>query len=139
MTRVLVTGSTAGLGRSAARQLLEDGHEVVLHARNPARADSVADLVDRAAGVYKRLNFDYEREVRIVVQQPASNFETLLRGGPLPEPLPGISQKVDLRDLLTDIVVSPYGSEWFLNSVRGLIRLAGLDGLSVQFSSMRQT
>jgi NAD(P)-dependent dehydrogenase (short-subunit alcohol dehydrogenase family) len=51
MTRVLVTGSTAGLGCAAARQLLEDGYEVVLHARNPARADSVADLVHRAAGL----------------------------------------------------------------------------------------
>jgi NAD(P)-dependent dehydrogenase (short-subunit alcohol dehydrogenase family) len=51
MARVLVTGSTAGLGCSAARQLLEDGHEVVLHARNSARLDSFGDLVDRAAGV----------------------------------------------------------------------------------------
>lgn len=51
MTRVLVTGSTAGLGCAAARQLLEDGHEVVLHARNSERAESVADLVPRAAGL----------------------------------------------------------------------------------------
>jgi NAD(P)-dependent dehydrogenase (short-subunit alcohol dehydrogenase family) len=51
MTRVLVTGSTAGLGFSAARQLLEDGHEVVLHARNSARAGSLGDLAERAAGV----------------------------------------------------------------------------------------
>src|SRR6516165_1942892 len=51
MTRVLVTGSTTGLGWSSARQLIEDGHEVVLHARNAARLDSVADLAARAAGV----------------------------------------------------------------------------------------
>src|SRR5438105_876945 len=51
MTRVLVTGSTAGLGLAAARQLLEDGHEVVLHARNSARVNSVTDLVGGAAGV----------------------------------------------------------------------------------------
>jgi NAD(P)-dependent dehydrogenase (short-subunit alcohol dehydrogenase family) len=51
MARVLITGSTAGLGRAAARDLLVDGHEVVLHARNSARAGSVDELARRAAGV----------------------------------------------------------------------------------------
>jgi NAD(P)-dependent dehydrogenase (short-subunit alcohol dehydrogenase family) len=51
MTGVLLTSSTAGLGWSAARQLIEDGHEVVLHARNSARLGGAADLVGRAAGV----------------------------------------------------------------------------------------
>jgi NAD(P)-dependent dehydrogenase (short-subunit alcohol dehydrogenase family) len=51
MSRVLITGSTAGLGRGAARYLLDDGHEVVLHARTSARAESVADLARRAAGL----------------------------------------------------------------------------------------
>jgi NAD(P)-dependent dehydrogenase (short-subunit alcohol dehydrogenase family) len=51
MARVLITGSTAGLGRAAARNLLDDGHEVVLHARTSARASSVDDLARRAAGV----------------------------------------------------------------------------------------
>jgi NAD(P)-dependent dehydrogenase (short-subunit alcohol dehydrogenase family) len=51
MARVLITGSTAGLGWAAARSLLDDGHEVVLHARNSARVGSVADLAGRAAGV----------------------------------------------------------------------------------------
>lgn len=51
MARVLITGSTTGLGRAAARDLLDDGHEVVLHARNSARAGSVDDLARRAAGV----------------------------------------------------------------------------------------
>jgi NAD(P)-dependent dehydrogenase (short-subunit alcohol dehydrogenase family) len=38
MSRVLITGSSDGLGLLAARHLLAAGHEVVLHARNPARA-----------------------------------------------------------------------------------------------------
>jgi NAD(P)-dependent dehydrogenase (short-subunit alcohol dehydrogenase family) len=41
MARVLVTGSSDGLGLMAARLLVEDGHEVTLHARNEARADDV--------------------------------------------------------------------------------------------------
>jgi NAD(P)-dependent dehydrogenase (short-subunit alcohol dehydrogenase family) len=39
MARVFVTGSADGLGFLAGRSLLESGHEVVLHARNPTRAE----------------------------------------------------------------------------------------------------
>ena len=40
MARVFVTGSADGLGRLAAQQLLAQGHEVVLHARNAERAQA---------------------------------------------------------------------------------------------------
>jgi NAD(P)-dependent dehydrogenase (short-subunit alcohol dehydrogenase family) len=51
MARVFVTGSTDGLGLAAARWLMADGHEVVLHARNARRASALTDLGDRVAGV----------------------------------------------------------------------------------------
>ena len=38
MSKVLVTGSADGLGHEAAKQLVRDGHDVVLHARDEARA-----------------------------------------------------------------------------------------------------
>ena len=38
MARVFITGSSDGLGRNAAKLLVERGHSVVLHARNDARA-----------------------------------------------------------------------------------------------------
>jgi NAD(P)-dependent dehydrogenase (short-subunit alcohol dehydrogenase family) len=38
VSRVFITGSTDGLGLMAGRLLLEQGHQVVLHARNAARA-----------------------------------------------------------------------------------------------------
>jgi NAD(P)-dependent dehydrogenase (short-subunit alcohol dehydrogenase family) len=41
MSRVFITGSSDGLGLMAARSLLDEGHEVTLHARNRERA---ADL-----------------------------------------------------------------------------------------------
>ena len=49
MARVFITGSADGLGRLAAQTLLEDGHEVVVHARNHDRLTAVRDLVDRGA------------------------------------------------------------------------------------------
>ncbi len=49
--RVLVTGSMDGLGRGAAEALLDQGHEVVVHARNRERAASAPELTGRAVGV----------------------------------------------------------------------------------------
>ena len=49
--RVFITGSTDGLGRDAAQTLIDEGHQVVLHARSKQRARTLADLAPRAAGV----------------------------------------------------------------------------------------
>jgi NAD(P)-dependent dehydrogenase (short-subunit alcohol dehydrogenase family) len=51
MARVLITGSATGLGEAAARSLLDDGHDVVLHARNRERARSIDDLAARPTDV----------------------------------------------------------------------------------------
>src|SRR5690242_9258745 len=51
VARIFITGSTDGLGRGAARTLMEEGHQVVLHARSRERASALADLAPRSAGV----------------------------------------------------------------------------------------
>jgi NAD(P)-dependent dehydrogenase (short-subunit alcohol dehydrogenase family) len=51
MARVFITGSTDGLGRAAARSLLDAGHQVVLHARSSDRTAALGDLASQAAGV----------------------------------------------------------------------------------------
>src|SRR3954454_6441500 len=51
MARVLITGSNAGLGLGAGRELLVEGHEVILHARNHERAATIGDLARDAAGI----------------------------------------------------------------------------------------
>ncbi|MCU1525052.1 MAG: daunorubicin ketoreductase [Microbacteriaceae bacterium] len=51
MSRILITGSTDGLGLAAARQLLEDGHQVIAHARNHVRADEVLTTLPRLSTV----------------------------------------------------------------------------------------
>jgi len=38
MARIFITGSANGLGQLSAKSLIEQGHKVVLHARNPGRA-----------------------------------------------------------------------------------------------------
>jgi NAD(P)-dependent dehydrogenase (short-subunit alcohol dehydrogenase family) len=49
MSRVFITGSADGLGQMAARLLVTEGHQVILHGRNQARAREALDAVPGAA------------------------------------------------------------------------------------------
>ena len=48
MARVFITGSADGLGQMAARLMVADGHQVVLHARNDKRAKEARAAVPGA-------------------------------------------------------------------------------------------
>jgi NAD(P)-dependent dehydrogenase (short-subunit alcohol dehydrogenase family) len=49
MARIFITGSADGLGRAAAQTLLNDGHEVIVHARSAERLAAVNDLIGQGA------------------------------------------------------------------------------------------
>ena len=51
MSKIFITGSSDGLGQLAAKALIDEGHEVVLHARNEARGKQALDNVPGAANV----------------------------------------------------------------------------------------
>ena len=51
MARVFITGSADGLGQLAGKQLIDEGHRVVLHARNAERARYAQDKVPGAENV----------------------------------------------------------------------------------------
>jgi NAD(P)-dependent dehydrogenase (short-subunit alcohol dehydrogenase family) len=51
MATIFITGSSDGIGQETARQLVRDGHRVILHARDGARADQAASAVPEARGV----------------------------------------------------------------------------------------
>jgi len=48
MARVFITGSTDGLGLMTAQLLIEQGHQVVLHARDQARLDAAKRALPQA-------------------------------------------------------------------------------------------
>jgi NAD(P)-dependent dehydrogenase (short-subunit alcohol dehydrogenase family) len=50
VARVFITGSADGLGRLAAQTLIQDGHEVVAHARSRDRLTDVQALIVLGAG-----------------------------------------------------------------------------------------
>jgi len=51
MARIFITGSSDGLGRMATRLLLEQGHGIVLHARNEQRGREAMSAVPGAEAV----------------------------------------------------------------------------------------
>jgi NAD(P)-dependent dehydrogenase (short-subunit alcohol dehydrogenase family) len=51
MSRIFITGSSEGLGLMAGQLLVEQGHQVVLHARNQARAEDARRELPEAQAV----------------------------------------------------------------------------------------
>lgn len=51
MSRIFITGSSEGLGLMAGQLLVEQGHEVVLHARNADRAEDARRALPKAEAI----------------------------------------------------------------------------------------
>ncbi len=51
MARIFITGSAGGLGHLAAKELVNEGHQVVLHARNDERGKEALEKVPHAEKV----------------------------------------------------------------------------------------
>src|SRR2546425_13739 len=54
ISKVLITGSSDGLGLAAGKRLLAAGHEVALHARHENRAKDAQEAAPAAAAVVTR-------------------------------------------------------------------------------------
>jgi NAD(P)-dependent dehydrogenase (short-subunit alcohol dehydrogenase family) len=68
MSRILITGSSDGLGLMAARLLAEGGHAVTLHARNDARAADARGALPTAEDVVVG-DLSSIAEVRLLAEQ----------------------------------------------------------------------
>ncbi len=55
MARLFISGSSAGLGLMAADRLISQGHKVVLHARNVARAEDARRELPKIEAVVRPL------------------------------------------------------------------------------------
>lgn len=72
VSRILITGSTDGLGLAAARTLMDEGHDVVLHARSSKRAATLSTLAARSAGVVVG-DLSSAAETRAIAEQARRN------------------------------------------------------------------
>jgi hypothetical protein len=86
---------------------------------------------------FKRTCFAHEREVRAVRMMPF-NVAAVTDPSTPPEVFlaTGTAVAVDLRQLIDEIVVSPYGSDWLLQAVSELVAQLGIEA-PVRFSDLK--
>lgn len=68
MARIFITGSAGGLGLNAAAALMLQGHDVVLHARNPSRLADAGETREHALGTVVGNLADLDETVRVAEQ-----------------------------------------------------------------------
>ena len=74
MARIFVTGSADGLGQLAAIQLVSDGHQVVLHARNKVRGQEALEKVPGAETVLTADLSNMEDTIKLAADVNASGY-----------------------------------------------------------------
>ncbi|NNF27158.1 MAG: SDR family NAD(P)-dependent oxidoreductase [Gemmatimonadetes bacterium] len=137
--RVLITGSTDGIGLVAARDLLALGHRVVLHGRNPKKLADLAREFDEAGheGQYETHEADLAvlAEVERFSEGLASQAEGLdvliNNAGVFTAPEPRTADGLDVRFAVNTI--APY------IITRRLLPKIGPDGRIVNLSSAAQS
>ncbi|MDZ4700382.1 MAG: SDR family NAD(P)-dependent oxidoreductase [Rhodothermales bacterium] len=101
MARILITGSSDGLGRLAARWLAGRNHQVVLHARHEQRARDAFDAVPGAETVLVGDLGDLEATKRLAAEANASgHFDAVIHNA-------GVYQ-APARDILYINTLAPY-------------------------------
>jgi NAD(P)-dependent dehydrogenase (short-subunit alcohol dehydrogenase family) len=127
VARILVTGSTQGLGRLAAEALLADGHHVVAHGRDAGRLD---DLAARGADVVAGDLADLEqtREIAAGVNRLGRMDAVIHNAGIMTGPTI-LPVNVVAPYLLTALVTPPARLVYLSSGMHrgGRAELAGLD------------
>jgi NAD(P)-dependent dehydrogenase (short-subunit alcohol dehydrogenase family) len=102
MTRVLVTGSADGLGLAVGQRLIDQGHEVVLHARSAARADETRRAAPGAADVLVGdLSSDDETRALAEAANASGRFDAVIHNA-------GVGGSSGASTLFAVNVVAPY-------------------------------
>lgn len=98
MSLILVTGASAGVGLATVESLVADGHEVVMHARNPERVAQLPVAQRVRAVLYADLA-EREEALRLATQaQDLGRFDAVIHNA-------GV---IDGPDVFAVNVVAPY-------------------------------
>lgn len=93
---ILVTGATSGIGREEAKAFLTQGHTVVIHGRNPAKAEKVKRELVSETGNHDVDVLIADLESLASVKQLATDFRA----------------KYDHLDVLVNNAGNQYGGSW---------------------------
>jgi NAD(P)-dependent dehydrogenase (short-subunit alcohol dehydrogenase family) len=142
MARVLITGSADGLGLGVGQRLIDQGHEVVLHARNAARAADTRAAAPGAADVLVGdLSSDTETRSLAAAANASGRFDAVIHNA-------GVGSGSG-RALVTVNVLAPYlltalmtrpGRLVYLSSGMhrsGRAELSGLDGPGIGYGDSK--
>jgi NAD(P)-dependent dehydrogenase (short-subunit alcohol dehydrogenase family) len=110
MARVFITGSADGLGLMAARILIEQGHEVTLHARNDARGRDARSALPAASGLVIGDLSSIEATRSVAEQSNASGrFDAVIHNAGVGNREPRRIETVDgLEHIFAINVLAPY-------------------------------
>lgn len=79
--RILITGSTDGIGKETARQLAGDNHEVIIHGRNANRVQNTVNALQQETGndsiTGETADFAKLKEVKRLSLQLKDNYDSL--------------------------------------------------------------
>lgn len=138
MAKIFITGSADGLGQLAAKQLVYEGHEVVLHARNGQRGKEALAAVPKAHSVLTAdlSNLDETKQLAKKVNQ-LGQFDAVIHNA-------GVYQAPG--DLIVKVnTLAPYILTSLINPPKRLIYLSSgmhtggqpkLDQLASDFSKI---
>ncbi len=115
--KILVTGSTTGIGKLTAEQLLKNGNEVVVHARNEQRAENIKKELPNIKGIVIGDLSDLDQTKKMAKDIISfGGFHTIIHNA-------GVSA-TSAKELLNVNVLSPYLLTALVDKPKQLIYLA---------------
>ncbi|MGE5457409.1 MAG: SDR family NAD(P)-dependent oxidoreductase [Methanococcaceae archaeon] len=116
MARIFITGSSDGLGHLAAKSLIEQGHKVVLHARNNERASDAVKKTTGAENVVIGDISDPDQTVKLAEQvNQLGNFDAVIHNA-------GV-YRTAASDIFHINTLAPYTLTCLINKPKRLIYL----------------
>jgi len=125
MARIFITGSADGLGMMAARLLVSDGHQVVLHGRNEKRANDALTAVPGAETAVSGDLSDIKETINLAEKvNNLGYFDAVIHNAAVGYQEPRIITKSGLPHVFAINSLAPYLLTCLINRPKRLIYIS---------------